>query len=359
MFVCFLAMICLATVLFRLDAAIFEYRVLRSLRTMERFEPGKTDITEIVNNLNLRRLPGCPDGSECLGENLDSWSSVFQYRFPRLYGVCFGTKTGYTIGHWLGFRVHDFHVEFQVREKKFYSLYYRLMLDNNSYEYPGAMMIRAATVYGDGYPDGPFASEDESPDYSVRQYFKWPNQDLSILFTPKAPAALVHHAFEPLLNCVWALRGCRTTKQVLPAAWGDEENIQHAVDVRLHSTNPCPDRILPRRARDLPNILLVRVKDEGPELDSDGRYRWVTYDLLRVLKGSANLPLKHVLYPSALDDQGKSARKMSDPDMQLYRPGSRVLMFPGAYTCEKTAATDSAIQAVQSALAQPITHSGN
>jgi hypothetical protein len=345
-----------ASVLFRLDAAIFECRLLSSLRKMERFEPGQTDRTELVNSLNLQRLPSCRYGSECLGEQVKSLSEFTFFYSTKLQGVL-QNRIGYEIFHWLGFRVNDFYAEFEVRQKKFHSLDYRLLLDNNTYGYPGAMLITAATVYG--YPDGPFASEDESPEYSVGRHFNFPEQNLSILFTPMAPVTLVHHAFEPLLNCVWTLRGCRTTKQVLPAAWSDEENIQHTTDVRLHSVNPCPDRILPRRARDTSDILLVKVKDEGPELDSAGTYRWVSYDLLRILKGKVDRPLKHVLYPSAPDDLRKSGQKMPDSDIGLLRPGSRVLMFSNVYTCGEVAATESAMQVIQSALAQVGQNSAN
>lgn len=130
------------------------------------------------------------------------------------------------LGHWLGFRECDFAATIELREKKVQNLDI------------GSSWMMART------------NEDESPEYSVRRYFKWPELELSISFTPRARATLSHHAFEPSLNCIWILRGCRTTEQILPRAWQDEENIQHAVDVRLHSSNPCPDRILPPRARD-------------------------------------------------------------------------------------------------------------
>jgi hypothetical protein len=122
---------------------------------------------------------------------------------------------------------------------------------------------------------------------------------LSISITPSAPATLSRHAFEPRLNCLWTLRGCRTTREILPTAWQAQENIQHAVELRLHSSNPCPDRILPRRARDTSDILLVEVKGVSPELEDEyGRYHLANYELLRVLKGKLNRPLKAVGHPS-------------------------------------------------------------
>jgi hypothetical protein len=351
-----------ATLLLRLDAAIVEYRVLAVLRKMEEFKLGQTSRLELVNSVERLYPASCATGSECLAERLSNWSSGLLYRFPKLYGVYSRNQTVYTIGHWLGFRVCDFTATFELREKKIHNLGYRLLVDDGSNQYPGAILINAGTAYG--YADrGLIDSEDESPEYSVRRYFKWPELWLSIWFTPRAPATLSRHAFEPSLNCIWTLLGCRTTEQILPRAWEDEENIQHAVDVRLHGSNPCPDRILPRRARDTSDILLVEVKDASPELEDEnyGKYRVVTYDLLRVLKGTLTRPLKAVGHPLVINDPGKAGQHRPNPAIQLLHPGTRVLMFSDSSTnvdtpCEIVAATDSAMQTIRSALAQPVSH---
>jgi hypothetical protein len=344
------------TLLLRLDAAIFEYRVLRVLRKMEGFKPDQTSKPELVNSVKRLRSVPCGINSECLEKRLANWSSSLLYRFPKLYEVYFGNHTIYKIGHWLGFRVCDFTATFGLRERKIWNLGYRLLLDDGSNQYPGAILINAGTTYG--YVDlGLNDFEDESPEYSVRRYFKWPDLQLSIWFTPTAPPGLSRHAFEPRLNCIWTLRGCRSTRQILPAVWQDQENIQHAVDVRLHSSNPCPNSILPRRARDTKDILLVEVKDVSPELIDDyGKYRLASYELLRALKGNLNRPLKAVGHPSVIKGPGQSGQ-MTNPAVQLLHPGTRVLMFSDNSTnvdtpCEVVAATDSAMETMQSALAQ-------
>jgi hypothetical protein len=345
-----------ATLLLRLDAAIFEYRVLAVLRKMEGFKLGDTGQLELVDSVERLQPSSCATGSQCLVKNLSNWSSSLLYHFPKLLGAYFGNQTLYAIGRWLGFRMCDFTATFELREKKIRNLDYRLLLDNGSSQYPDAIIVNARTTYG--YIDeGLNDFEDESPDYSVRRYFKWPELELSISFTPSAPATLSRHAFEPRLNCLWTLRGCRTTREILPTAWQDQENIQHAVELRLHSSNPCPDRILPRRARDTSDILLVEVKGVSPELEDEyGRYHLANYELLRVLKGKLNRPLKAVGHPSVIN--GKSDQQMPNPAVQLLHPGTRVLMFSDNSTnvdtpCEIVAATDSAMQTIQSALAQP------
>jgi hypothetical protein len=95
----------------------------------------------------------------------------------------------------------------------------------------------------------------------------------------------------------------------------------------------------------------------SPELEDEyGRYHLANYELLRVLKGKLNRPLKAVGHPVVIN--GKSDQQMPNPAVQLLHPGARVLMFSDNSTnvdtpCEIVAATDSAMQTIQSALAQP------
>ena len=64
----------------------------------------------------------------------------------------------------------------------------------------------------------------------------------------------------------------------------------------------------------------------SPELEDEyGRYHLANYELLRVLKGKLNRPLKAVGHPSVIN--GKSDQQMPNPAVQLLHPGTRVLMF--------------------------------
>jgi hypothetical protein len=349
-----LIMILSATLLLRLDAAIFEYRVLAVLRQMERLQFGQTSRVDLANGVvaGLRSAPCAPvpNSSECLSMNLSNLSGyLLDVRLQKLYGLYLDHKTIYEAGHLLGIRICDFYAVFEIRDQKVQGLNYGLFLDNGSNQYPGGMMVHVGSR--GSYIDAPLShSEDESPEYSVSMYHEWPELNLRISFTPSASAAFTRHAFEPFLNCLWKLDGCRTAEQIFPEAWQDKENIERAAGARLHSSNPCPDRILPHRVRDASNILLLEVEHVGPEKESEtyrATFPLVDYELLRVLKGKSSRPLKAFSYSSLVYDPADPRQKMPNPALQLLHPGTRVLMFSNeSYqvddACEIVAATDSA-----------------
>ena len=361
LFAALLITILSATFLLRLDAAVFEYRVLAVLRQMEKFKLGQTSRAELANSVTGMRSAPCapvPNSTECLGKQVSNLSGHLLFvRLQKLYGVYWDNKTIYEAGHLLGIRICDFYVTFEIRDQKVQGFDYGLSLDNGSNQYPGTIVVKVSSA--DSYLQAPLGNtEDESSEYRVRRYPMWPELNLSILFTPLAPATLTRHAFEPSLNCLWRFDGCRTSKQIFPAAWQDEKNIQRAAGARLHSSNPCPDRILSHRVRDASNILLVEVEHVSPEMGSETygtTFHLVDYKLLRVLKGESNRPLKAFGHSSLVYDPGDPRQKMPNPAVQLLHPGARVLMFSNDFyqvdeACEIVAATDSALQAIQSRL---------
>jgi hypothetical protein len=352
-----------ATLLLRLDAAIFEYRVRSVLREMEKLKIGQTSRAELAKSVRGMQSAPCapvPNSAECLSKQMFNWSGQLLFvRLQKLYGVYWDNKTIFEVGHLLGARICDFYATFEIRDQKVQGLYYRLFLDNGYNQYPGAIMVHVGST--DGYPDAPLSNaEDESPEYSVGSYHEWPELNLSISFTPLAPATVTRHAFEPSLNCLWRIDGCRTSKQIFEAAWQDIENIDRATSARLHSPNPCPDSILPHRVRDASNILLVEVEHVGPEIGNETyemKFPSVDYKLLRVLKGRSNRPLKAFRHSTLVYDPGEPSQKMPNPAVQLLHPHAHVLMFSNEpwqvdEACEIVAATDSALQTIQSALVQ-------
>jgi len=350
-----------ATLLLRLDAAIFEYRVLAVLRQMEKLKLGQTSRAELANSVTGMRSTPCapvPNSPECLTKTLSNLSGhLLFFRLQKLYGVYSDNKTIYQAGHLLGIRICDFYVTFEIRDQEVQAFDYRVLLDDGSNQYPGVIVVHVNST--DGYPYAPITNaEDESPEYSVRRPYQWPELNLSISFTPSAPATLILHALEPSLNCLWRLDGCRTSKQIFPAAWQDEEDIDRAASARLRGSNPCPDRILSHRVRDASNILLVEVEHVSPEMGSETygtTFRLADYKLLRVLKGESNRPLRAFGHSSLVYDPEDPRQKMPNPAVQLLRPGARVLMFSNEpwqvdEACEIVAATDGALQAIQSRL---------
>ncbi|MGH9509986.1 MAG: hypothetical protein ACRD2M_08625, partial [Terriglobales bacterium] len=165
----------------------------------------------------------------------------------------------YKAGYWLGVRYWTFWATAELRNGVVHDVRYSVRLDDGTFSYTGIVTVAATSARG--YTEGPvLAYEDESPDYRARSYFKWPEKDLKIVFTPASSRRLIAHAFDIQLNCLWHLRGCVEAQQVLPAAWAEKERIKSAVTTRLTGHDPCPDRILPRRVRDVGNILLVEIE---------------------------------------------------------------------------------------------------
>jgi hypothetical protein len=57
----------------------------------------------------------------------------------------------------------------------------------------------------------------ENPAFRVTTARRWPAQSVGIDFNPDAPGALIGHAFDLNLDCLWSLAGCRDWNQLLPA----------------------------------------------------------------------------------------------------------------------------------------------
>lgn len=332
----------------RIYAAIFEHRVTAVLSGMAQLRLDRTTKSEMLARVPVLR-PGLPDGAIC---HPDECYSVELRNWPGDSGLPRLTLLLGPLGRWLGVRYWRFTAVVGLREGRVRDISYHLLVDNFTHQYPGFLLIRLSSTrgYRYGYLS---AFEDESPEYRVTHYFKWPDLDTEVVFTPAAPPWLVQHAFDVRLNCIWSLRGCRTVTQVLPSVENDRRAIEQAALARVHSSDPCPDEILPHRARDVSDILLAEVKSVGPELSEEGygRYRLVDFDLLEVLKGKVHQPLHSVRFLLNTYEPG-SGREMPDPDAKSIRPGARVLMFSDiGGPCQTVEATDSALQTIRKALA--------
>jgi hypothetical protein len=255
---------------------------------------------------------------------------------------------------YIGLHLWDFRAKVQVRKERVHSFYYALMVDNCDAQPPGAMRFGACSVLG------PISRRevgelflDESPDYGI-VWNQWlvPSIALLVDFRPTAPPLLVHHAFDLRLGCMMLL-GCRTTRQVMPLVWDDEERIKAAALSRIQSPNPCPDCILVRRARDVTHIILAEVARVHP--DAPNTHSLADYHLLEVLKGGAAPRLNGLMH---FPDAPGPLIGVPNPAFKLLRPGTRVLMFIDRYglpvqPCEIVAAAPSALQTVRDALASP------
>ena len=212
------------------------------------------------------------------------------------------------------------------------------------------------------------ADVDESPNYQVSHWFQCPDLCMNVYFTRDASPELLSHAFGLELRCIWSIAGCRTSNQLLPDAEQDRLEIQRAAFERMIGPNQCPDWILPRRARDTADILLVEVKKAStkiivPDYLHGRRYRVASFRLLRILKGKAGRPLDELevtldtgstLYTGPWWDSEQVVVHNSAID--LLNPGQKYLLFSGTgkdifEPCAAVATTESAIQTIEGALA--------
>jgi hypothetical protein len=340
----------LITLALRTHAAIFEHRVtsiVEGLAQLRLDETNKSDLLKLMPALRPCQ-PGdtLRPGDSCYEVELsETPDSRLMDRGRNLF----------KIAYWLGLRYWDFSASVTLRQDKVHKLGYHLRLTNGTLGYPGIISVAAASVrgYGAGYL-GP--TKDESPDYRVTRYFKWPALGIQVNFTPAVPTNLLNHAFDIRLNCIWYLRGCRIADEVLPLAAEDYRNIERSAFVRLRGPTPCPDSILARRARDVENILLVEVEKVRPVLEKFGeeQYQMADYKLLEILKGKLDRPLENVGHPFTIL-LSSDMPQIPNPALNLLHPGSQLLMFSDSSTnvdspCETVAATESAKKAIQLAL---------
>jgi hypothetical protein len=223
----------------------------------------------------------------------------------------------------------------------------------SAYPVPGALSVEASSR--NGLNRRQLNPEvDESPDYEVSHYFKWPALRTEVYFTRNAPVELLRHAFDLQLRCLWSLRGCETANQVLPEAEVDRLKIRQRAFERMNGPNQCPITILSHRARDTEDILLVQVKNVSSMISKSefGPYRLASFRLLRVLKGKAGRPLDNVWVNTEIDIADKTVRNSA---IDLLNPGQLILLFSGASTnidepCEAMAGTEDAVKAVEEGL---------
>jgi len=155
---------------------------------------------------------------------------------------------------------------------------------------------------------------------------------------------------------IWSIAGCRVANQILPEAEQDRLRIEAAMKSRLRSSDQCPARILARRAKHSDDILLVEVKKIGNECPNEyppTRIRAVDFELVRVLKGKLDRPLKNVAVYREMNAPWwrESDELVHNSAYDLLRPGQRLLLFSDSSTnidspCEAMAASDTAISKV-------------
>lgn len=352
----FLLALTVLSVGLRVNSAIFVHRVHTIVAGMEQLKPERTTKAEMLKMVPaLRHRPLEYSGHYDQCEEDECYSVRIQNVEALSKSNLFQVVYRFTVRAlpYLGVHLWDFSAKVEVRKERVHSFYYVLEIDNCDARSRGAMRFGARSVLG------PISRRevgelflDESPDYGI-VWNQWlvPSFTLFVHFRPTAPPELVHHAFDLQLGCMM-LFGCRTTRQVMPLVWDDHQRIIAAALSRMEGPDPCPDRILVRRARDVTHIILAEVAGvrQGPG------YTLADYHLLEVLKGGATPRLNGLMHFPEIPRP--SWADVPNPAFKLLKPGTRVLMFIDRYgtlvePCEIVPATPGALQTIRDALASP------
>ena len=357
-YISLLSFVLIVGVGFRIEAAVFARRASRLASTLATVQIGKTTRAEV-----LRRMPNLvPESSLEPGTRCDADECLAQvaHTTTLLGPLSNGNSFLFSALQKWGIRFGQLYVFVAFKSGTVCRYGYQLIISEPDSLYPGAMFIYVSSREHLGEIDPITPVADESPDYRVGHHNKWPELNTRIAFTASAPRTLVQHAFDLQLGCLWSLRGCLNANQVLPEPEQDGQRILSSMLKRLRSHDQCPEWILARRARDVPDILLVTVEKVGAE----GRYDYpstpfhrVDFRLERVLQGKVDRPLKNV--PVYLDINlpwGETDETVHNSAYDLMRPGQRLMLFSDMSTnidspCEAMAATDSAIKTVENNLA--------
>ncbi len=363
-----LIIVVISGITLRVEAVLFERRVLKVMSALSSLRVGVTPKAGVLSRMAGIKIDessrgnsegnslvmgsrGVCEADECFWIEVAS-PRLSNWALRRAGGA--GYETLFSVLSSLGFRLRSLDAHVNLTFGRVSSLGYRLILSTPDPGYPGALMIKISSRkdLADQRLDD---ITDESPNYQVSHYFKWPRLFTDIDFTPDAPTELMNHAFDLKLQCVWSLRGCRTANELLPEAEQDRLRIEHAAFDRMNGPNQCPDWILTRRARDTGDILLVEVENASSDFvvtEYGTKYRVASFRLIRVLKGNPDRPLENI---GVSPDMWIGMTKVHNSAIDLLNPGQKLLLFSGGSTnidepCEEVAATESALQTIERAL---------
>ena len=213
-----LALVTLALSL-RVYTAIFVYRVHTILAGMEQLKSEQTTRGEMLRLIPALRLGVLPDDAKY---GADERFSVEISNYETFF---FATK----VLSRLGLHAWRFRAGVDVRKEKVHGFGYSLCLFGDSGYYEPIILrsenlLRMGDIRQGNVME---ALRDESPNYQAWSYFKWPELELNVAFSPAASPELIHHAFDVRLGCMLAF-GCGKVRQMLPLVWDDKQRIEAA-----------------------------------------------------------------------------------------------------------------------------------
>jgi hypothetical protein len=340
---------------FRIHAALFERHADKLLSELSKLQVGITTKSQTLTRLpELHVQPanekfGC-DGDDCYSAQI--FSSFSNWALQKIIHA--DSDVLYSALHLWGIRYWGLGIYVEFKSGTVFRFGYHLMIATPDRGIPGAVTVSASSnTHLTGLRIDP--RDDESSNYQVRTSRKWPDSSLGITFIPGAENEFMRHAFDLHLGCLWSLRGCGKARDIAPDATQDLQTFERAALGRLKGPEPCPDRILPRRARDREDILLMEVIRVGPLLTdpySNDNYKVADFHLVKVLKGHRQRELSNVRVDQSMRWESELIHNAA---FELLKPGGRILLF-SAYDdsfnepCEAVAATNNALRTLGDAL---------
>jgi hypothetical protein len=207
-----------------------------------------------------------------------------------------------------------------------------------------------------------YSNDDESPEYrfgyGAGESSRADNY-IRVSYTSDASRKRVSHAFQVDLSCFWGLRGCDSVRQVVPRLWEDQRKIWQTTDIRLTSSDSCPDRILAGRVRTLPDLNVALLEAVGSRYEDVNREGDLSQEpvtdfrLKEVIHGHPVGPWTDVHYRDSIPWALSPTGNLANSARWLFpRAGERFLYFSGARfdSCRIVRATPSAEAAVRAAV---------
>src|SRR5664279_1701268 len=271
--------------LFRASAAFSGHHIGEITRSLSLITVGKTidqEVLRLVSSVHSRLLSDLPcSAEECINFEVADWDRPVLWLLVR-------NAPFHHVAYFLGYRAHQFEAFFRFQKNILISFSYRLILDDGSFGYPGAVEVNVSARTESENAAHQFVSTegDESPDYHVGAHRGYEGHGLIIGYSPAASSELIHHVFDLRLGCLVTFRGCQKVRQILPDVWQDQVNIKSAKEARLRSSESCPPRIVRNLANNATHIYKLKVleRDKSGKTDNGDSSNEATFSLIEVLK---------------------------------------------------------------------------
>jgi len=216
---------------FRLQSYFFARRVQSVLTQMKKIHVDKTTEEEVYALLPELK-PGmswglakdqspdekCP-GDACYVLNQRNWPNGILARLrgtlDNRYDWLFKTM------FWLGHRFLGFRANVEIRGGRVSRYGYFLMVEDG--EFPGndAVIVQVQGFNRKGFPGyfGFMVDYDKIGTLQIKVPSNRPTAVMYVAFTSDAQPEDQRNAFDTHLECVWNLRACSATRQLLPILW--------------------------------------------------------------------------------------------------------------------------------------------